>query len=236
MKCNEVIELSPLYLAGNLDPGRAAEFKAHLAACQDCARDLSLDARLRRAVLAEPLDGTAADLKIRRSIARQLRLRRMSIAVGIAAMLVAAVLVFPRVYRIATQGSAVYAAAAEDHRREVVEHARRNWVSQPDQVDALAARQGIASARAEIDGYRLEHAKLCRLNGRIFLHAVYSDGARGFSLFLRQPDGGHTSPVRVTVTGRECVAGFETSRAAAIVVADRASDAARFAQAAAAAL
>ena len=50
------------------------------------------------------------------------------------------------------------------------------------------ARDFPTTAPAAIAGYHMEHAKLCRLNGRIFLHVVYSDGSREFSLFLRQPD------------------------------------------------
>ena len=99
------------------------------------------------------------------------------------------------------------------------------------------SRLGIAvSAPASIDGYRLEHAKLCRLNGNVFLHAVYSDGSREFSLFLRQPDAQHPSPMCVTETGGEQIAAFETEHVTAIIVTDRRTDAAKFARAAAAVL
>ncbi len=237
MNCQESTELSPLYLSGELDPARAAAFAAHLDGCADCARDLDLDTRLRQAVLAEPVNTAASDLHIRRAIGRQARLRRISILAGIAAMLVIGIVV----YRAATRVAPLYAAAAQDHRREVIDHERRNWVSEPAQVSALASRLGISeTAPASIDGYRLEHAKLCRLNGRVFLHAVYSDGSREFSLFLRQPDSSrqpdsHASPLRITRSGSEQIAAFETAHVTAMIVTDR-SGAAQFAQAAAAAL
>ncbi len=236
MNCQELTELSPLYLSGELDRARAAAFAAHLDACPDCARAVEFDTRLRQAVLAEPLDRKidteACDLRIRGAIARQQRLRRIRMAAGLAAT----VLLGALLYRAATHATPVYAAAAQDHRREVADHERRNWVAQPDQMSALASRLGISeSLPAAIDGYRLEHAKLCRLNGRIFLHAVYSDGSREFSLFLREPDS-HASPVRITSSGGEQVAAFETAHVTALIVADRSSDAAEFARFAAAAL
>ena len=55
MNCNDVQELSPLYRAGELDAERAAALAAHLDGCRDCARDVELDERLRKAVLAEPV-------------------------------------------------------------------------------------------------------------------------------------------------------------------------------------
>jgi len=233
MNCNDAQELSPLYRAGELDPQRAAALAAHLAGCRDCARDVELDARLRQAVLAEPVDPAAADLAIRRRLVREARLRRVWIAAGVAAMLVAAFVVS----RAGAGSKAVYAAAAQDHRREVIDHEKRMWFSQPDQLDTLAARQGLSTtAPAAIAGYRLEHAKLCRLNGRIFLHVVYSDGSREFSLFLRQPDSQRFATVHVASSGGEQVAAFETAHASAMIVTDRASDAAEFARIAAAAL
>jgi anti-sigma factor RsiW len=233
MNCNDVQELSPLYRTGELDPERAAALIAHLAACRDCARDVELDERLRQAVLAEAVDTAAADLAIRRRLSREIRVRRLWIAAGVAAMLVVAFVV----NRALAGSKAVVAAAALDHRREVIDHERRIWFSEPDQLDALAARQGIsASAPTAIAGYRMEHAKLCRLNGRIFLHVVYSDGSREFSLFLRQPDSEGFTTVRVASSGGEQVAAFETGHALAMIVTDRASDAAEFARIAAAAL
>ncbi len=233
MNCNDVLELSPLYRSGELDAERAAAVAAHLDGCPDCARDVELDARLRRVVLAEPVDTASADLAVRRRIARETRLRRVSIAVGLAAMLIVALFI----YRGRTASDTVYAAAARDHRREVVDHERRPWVSQPDQMDSLASRQGISeSAPAAIAGYRVQHAKLCRLNGRIFLHVVYSDGSREISLFLRQPDSTQVVPVHVAGTGGQQVASFETAHVSAMIVTDRASDAADLARIAAAAL
>jgi anti-sigma factor RsiW len=235
MNCNDVLDLSPQYRAGELDAERAAAVAAHLNACPDCARDVELDARLRRVVLAEPVDTAAADVAIRRRLNREIRLRRVSFAAGIAALLLVGLGLM--MYRAGTGSKTIYAAAAQDHRREVIEHERRAWVSQPERWDALAARQGISpSAPSAIAGYHVEHAKLCRLNGRIFLHVVYSDGSREFSLFLHQPDSQRLTPVHVASSGGEQVAAFETAHVSAMIVADRATDAAEFARIAAAAL
>ena len=137
MNCNDAQELSPLYRAGELDAERAAALAAHLAGCRDCARDVELDERLSKAVLAEPVDTSRADLAIRRGIDSRISLLRVWIAAGVAAMLVVALVI-----SLASAGSkAVFAAAAQDHRREVIDHEKRTWFSQPDQLDALAARQ-----------------------------------------------------------------------------------------------
>ena len=233
MNCNDAQELSPLYRAGELDAERAAALAAHLAGCRDCARDVELDERLSKAVLAEPVDTSRADLAIRRGIDSQVRMRRVWIAASVAAMLVVAFFVS----RAGAGSKAVFAAAAQDHRREVIDHEKRTWFSQRDQLDALAARQGLSTAApAAIAGYHMEHAKLCRLNGRIFLHVVYSDGSREFSLFLRQPDSQGLTKVHLASSGGEQVAAFDTAHASAMIVTDRASDAAEFARIAAAAL
>jgi anti-sigma factor RsiW len=232
MNCIDVADLSPLYLSGELEAARAADFDEHVKGCADCAHDVELDRRLRRAVLAEPIDTASADCAIRRVTARRSRWRPVSIAAGIAATLVVGILI----YRAAARAAPIYAAAAQDHRREVIDHELRNWVTQPEQLIALASRLGISeSAPASIDGYRLEHAKLCRLNGRVFLHAVYSDGSREFSLFLCQPES-HGSPIRIEGSDGQKIAAFETAHVTAMIVADRADDAAGFAQAALAAL
>jgi hypothetical protein len=65
---------------------------------------------------------------------------------------------------------------------------------------------------------------------------VYSDGSREFSLFLHQPDSQRITPVHVASSGGEQVAAFETAHVSAMIVADRATDAAEFARIAAAAL
>ncbi|HTS77264.1 MAG TPA: zf-HC2 domain-containing protein [Bryobacteraceae bacterium] len=232
MNCTEVVELVPLYLADALDPRRAAEVVAHLHACSSCARFTETDSRLRGAMLAEPVDTANVDNHVRRRIGASVRFRRLTIGAGIAAALMLALFV----YRNFGGADPVYAAAALDHRREVVEHARRVWVSDPDAIAALAAREGIAPASIQafsIAGYRLEQAKRCRLNGLIFLHLVYADGSHEISVFLRQPGSDRRHAVETAEVGQECVGAFENGHVSGFVVVEqsrqRATELARYA-------
>ncbi len=85
-------------------------------------------------------------------------------------------------------------------------------------------------------GYRPEHGKLCRLNGRVFLHLVYTDGAHEFSVFLRERDAGVLpGEPRDSVNGRSLHAAdvgdehlgcFDTDRLRAMVVTDQPGEAA----------
>ena len=146
MNCQELTELSPLYLSGELDRARAAAFAAHLDACPDCARAVEFDTRLRQAVLAEPLDRKidteACDLRIRaqspassasgESGWQPASRRRSSSAPSSTAPQRTPPRSTPPRRRM--------------HRREVADHERRNWVAQPDQMSALASRLGISES------------------------------------------------------------------------------------------
>jgi anti-sigma factor RsiW len=255
MNCNDIIELAPLYVAGELDAKRAAEFDAHLRACPSCMRELEaqarLDARLREVLLADELDVSRVNRRVRELIAAestaglvpslQPKSRRwVTAAMGVAAALLlvaASYLVMPG------HVARVYADAATDHYLEVVEGQPRPWVTDPAKIAALAEQQGITSSvpLTLASGYHLERAKVCRLDGRFFLHAVYSDGTREFSLFLRPRDGrllpgairgiADGRILHASSVGSEHVSSFDTSRLTAMVVTDQPADAAlRFAK------
>lgn len=105
----------------------------------------------------------------------------------------------------------------------------RNWLSDPEAVEALAARQGIdAAALTQIrnSGLHLERGKICRLDGNLFLHLVFSQGGQQVSVFLRKA-GERPHGTRSIHTGAEDVAYFETSRVKALVVSNSPSSAAR---------
>jgi anti-sigma factor RsiW len=245
MHCSDISELAPLYVAGELDSTRAAEFDAHLKTCPVCMRELEaqarLDARLREVLLAEHVDVSGVNRRIREMIAAdtsgglvpkpQLRSGSWVTAVmGVAA----ALLVLAAGYLlIPVHVARVYADAAFDHRLEVVEHGPRPWLTDSAKIAALAQQQGISDPVPLVlaSGYHLERAKICLLDGRLFLHAVYSDGTREFSLYLRPRDG---EPMTGTIRGvadlrllRVCDAGgehlssFQTSRLTALVATDQ---------------
>jgi anti-sigma factor RsiW len=232
MNCNDRSDLSSRYSLGELDEARAADFADHLKRCPACASDQELDAQLHRAVIAESVNAGRVDGEIRTRIARAAHLRRLWVKAGIAAAVVIGLLI----YRYRPAPDSIYAAAAQDHQREVVDHQRRTWISSAPEISALAARQGLSTSDVDAisePGYHVDRAKLCRLNGRIFLHLVYSGGPREFSVFLRPPDHPRIAPVQIEGIGNECVATFETVHVTGLVVTAGSTDAAVIAQTAA---
>jgi anti-sigma factor RsiW len=250
MNCTDISELAPLYISAELDSQRAAEFDAHLKTCPTCMAELEsqarLDARFREALLADEVDVSRVNRRIRELIAaesfggtvRQVPPkpnRWLTAAMGIAAsllLLAAGYLLVPR------HVARVYADAATDHRMEVVEQQPRPWMTDPAAIAALGEKLGISdSVPLELaSGYRFERAKICRLDGRFYLHLVYSDGSQEFSLFLRQrgterlsgPIWGFANGrfLRASSAGSEHMASFETSHLMAVVATDQPAGAA----------
>ena len=252
MNCKELAELSPLYLAGELDEVRMAGFDIHLRTCPACATDIEqqkdLDALLCDAVLAEQIDTSSVDMLIRQTIQAQRESKfdpqsstsahRYWIAIA-AAIVLAAIAGLSYRYWPSPVVAPVYAAVVHDHQVEVVERARRPWVSDSAVIELLAAKQGVSeSALAAITpaNYHLERAKLCPLDGSTYLHLVYSDGAHELSVFVHQGDlaplsgatrGSANGRVLHTASvGHDYLAGFQSGRLTALVVTDQSAPAA----------
>lgn len=228
MNCTNVLELAPLYLTGELEPGRAEQVSAHLEACPSCAREIAqqrtFDSLLRRSVLAEPADSSRVERSVRQIIANESRRRWLGVAGIAAALLLAALGTWVALRQRAIP---VYAAAARDHRIEIVDGQPRQWFTDRTSIGSLARAQGVPDSAIDAmapAGYRLEKGKVCRLDGQLFLHLVYVNGAANFSIFLRRAGGGgrwHTES-----RGAEHVAGFEEHQLAALVVTEQGGDAA----------
>jgi negative regulator of sigma E activity len=79
-------------------------------------------------------------------------------------------------------------------------------------------------------GYRLVEGKLCRLDGRLFLHLVYANGLANFSVFLRRPDGkasvGTNRAILVATLGAEHIAAFDDTELSALIVTEQSGNAA----------
>ncbi len=205
MNCSEIAAATPLYRSGELYPAGAAAFAAHVAGCPECARDLreqeQRDDLLRAAILSEAVSTAAIYRRVRERIEAELDgAPRIGHAVGsgtqwrIAALAsIAALLLLAFAYRHWYGPSGVYAAAAADHRSEVVDAHWRPWLTDPAAISALAERTGVAPSAVLAlapPGYHLARAKRCALDGRPFLHLVYSNGAQEFSAYLRPRDAG----------------------------------------------
>ena len=250
MNCNEIAELAPLYSTKELDAPRMAAFRAHLSECAECAHAIeeqeALFSELREAVLSEPANTQPIETRVMRAIAEGRKpvwtlspLWRVASIAAAAAVLVAAVFLF----RVITNRpiARVYADAAEDHRDEVIQQQLRKWLTDQERISEMAERHNVSatllSSLAPV-GYHLSQARVCRLNGRSYLHLVYSagEGAQEYSLFLRKRDG-ETLPgrARAKVNGKEVfsatdgkdhVAGVQSSQLTAFVVTDLPGDAA----------
>jgi anti-sigma factor RsiW len=236
MICMDVWGLSSLYLSGELDAARTAEFRGHLETCPACAAEVEtmtqIDARLRDAIRSEPADTGVLDARIRQSIAPLSRRW-----IGLAASLAAAVVIAGIAYRLSGAPERVCADAAFDHRREVVDGQPRKWLSDESSIAALADRRGIAPAavlQLASAGFHLDRGKLCRLDGRVYLHLVYSENGSAVSVYLEPHEAQPVHDLRTVQTGSEHLAYFESERVSAIVVAEQSSEpAVRMAQAAA---
>jgi anti-sigma factor RsiW len=217
MNCKDIEELAPLYLSGEMEEDRKVLFHTHLAECRSCAVKMeqhrAMDARLRKALCAGLPDAGALERSVSRQIVRE-RSRRWMLAMAAAALLIAAVLG----YRM-LRPEKLYRDAALDHRQEVVEHQPRHWRTDLVEIEKLAARYELADVTALApEGYRLEHAKMCGIDGQPALHLVYTNGAREFSVFVRQ--GGDLEPLSAHSVGAEHLARFRTARHEAVIVTD----------------
>ncbi len=215
MNCRDIEEFGPLYLSGEMEEDRRALFQAHLAQCRRCAMEMdqhaALDARLRDAVSTELPDATMVVRSVRGRIVRR-RVWRFAAA---AAVLIAA-LVGYRTLRTDSV-SRLYADAALDHRLEVMEQQPRRWRSDPGEIEKLAARYELSNVGALAPaGYRLEHAKMCGIDGKPALHLVYTNGSQEVSVFVRARSEGDKA-LRAVHVGSEELVGFQTDRLEAVV-------------------
>jgi anti-sigma factor RsiW len=252
VNCRDIIRLAPLYISGELAGERADELDAHLRTCPTCIEEVErqarLDARLREVILAEETDVTEVDRRVRGLIAAEAKGHKLpafdprwrrwtTVAMGFTAALV----LFVVAYRsLGAHLPRVYADAATDHRLEVIEHQPRPWLTDPEQIALLAKQQAIAPTaldRIASGPYRLVRGKLCYLDRRVFLHLVFSDGTREFSLYLRPREAkARPGPVDEIANGKPlCTADFdqnhvasvETPEVVAFIVTDQSADAAR---------
>jgi anti-sigma factor RsiW len=237
MKCTDVRDLAPLYLTGELESARAEQLAAHVKFCPPCAVELgqqeAFDSLLRESLLAEHFDSSRVESKVRQSITRLSR-RRWTLALAGAAALFLLLLGVRTV--MSSRTIPVYAAAAQDHRMEIVDRQPRKWFTDRPSIEELARRQGVSGSSIDAiapAGYHLAQGKLCRLDGKIFLHLVYANDSESLSVFLRPTDG--ISAVHSETQGAEHVAGFQDRAVSALVVTEQSGDAAlRFARSAAA--
>ena len=228
MNCDELRHLAPLYLSGELTPQQRQSCDIHLQSCRECEEILeqqrTCDARL-VAILGNDVPNHSQIDRINRYIREHIaaaprsRKHRWLVPGAIAASLIAGIFcAYAWMTSFAVPPS--YAAAAQDHWAEVVEHEPRHWRSTPAEIQFLIAAGGLSSdqvAALAPTGYWLEQAKVCGIAGRRTLHLVFSNGTQQYSLYVR-PHRSAKERVRLIQHNAEEVAGFETGRFSVLVV------------------
>jgi anti-sigma factor RsiW len=234
MNCSDISKLAPLYLAGELEPARAETFSAHIRSCPACKREVgqqtAFDELLRTSVLAEHIDTWSIDQRVRAGIGAGQRnsRRRMFATAGLAAALLLVVIGY--ITMVSSRTKPIYAAAARDHRMEIVDRQPRKWFTDHASIERLAGHEGLSSSVAADfapAGYHLAQGKLCRLDGRVFLHLVYaedSNDAGNFSLFLRRADDASVRDIHANTFAAEHVAGFQRGPLQALIVTEQPGD------------
>src|ERR1700722_3356475 len=97
MNCSDISTLAPLYLTGELESDRSQTFSDHLRNCTACRRKLSedfaFDELVRTCVVAEHVDTSSIDRRVRERLGGSRRSsRRMILAAAIAAVLLVSII------------------------------------------------------------------------------------------------------------------------------------------------
>lgn len=186
--------------------------------------DEELDQRVRESVHSEALDTSRLEAAVRNQI--QEHPRHVPGWAVAAAALIATVLAANFSYRTFLKERAtppLCVAAAQDHKREIVNDDPRHWLTDLPAIQALAAKHSVppsAIAALNSTGYQLERGRLCFLDQQIFVHLVYNKDGREFSVYLRpRIDGSHfDASVREASVGSEEVAYFQSRALTAVFV------------------
>ncbi len=210
MTCQEFSRLTTEYLARALPEAQRAAYAAHAQSCAVCgaelAREEELDGLLRGVVTADTVAADRVNAAVRQRIGAEARVQRTRALQAMAAALVIGVAGWGAY--AALHVPAVYAQAAGDHRREVVDGQRRVWVSDLREIQTLGSRLGLAAVPVETlapAGHTFHHGRLCRLDGKLFLHLTYRSSESEISLFVQKPDTAPAALIgRDTVNGHSC--------------------------------
>ena len=240
MNCSEIQFLMPLYLSSELDATPMFDFELHLRQCAACARELEearrCDDLLRDAFNQQSLDADELRRRVRTQISKTKRrrflFRRPLYTLPIAASLLAAVALGIFTVLPGNSSQTVYAAARDDHYREVVEREPRPWRETPDEIKEFVREElGDADFLKHLtpDGYQLKQALHCILLHQPYVHLVYQNGARELSIFVRRRDAelpgaalevANGCALHAATINQFEVAGFQSEKYTVLVVSD----------------
>ncbi|HEX4227870.1 MAG TPA: hypothetical protein VHZ07_04320 [Bryobacteraceae bacterium] len=223
MNCRQITELKARYFCAELDYGDMREFEAHVLGCRECAETIAeereMDECIRAGILQDTPDTALLETRVRGAIRRQ-ALRGPLVGGAVAAALVL-FFALSRPFGSDWQNARLCDDAAGDHFAEIVRQDPRHWRFSASEIDSLAIQQGIKPyllAALASGEYRLERVKLCRLDGRIFLHAVYRSGRNRVSVYLRASPSANSEAISAMKRHGEYVASLGRAGILAIVV------------------
>lgn len=193
LRCADVLERLPEYMADALEPPQSDEVAAHLETCPECAMALATERRLDQLVtnaVNEAAPSSAAlQFRVAEHIADRPKARFPWWRMATVAASMASLVVGFAIWRGMTgyQVHLLCADAADDHKTEITEGQARRWRTAPQEISDLAKRElGSGDLPQKIEGQNLQlaRARVCKLRGSRFMHLVYGSGSREVSVFL----------------------------------------------------
>jgi hypothetical protein len=235
MNCENVQDLLPLYLAGELTGEELAAMQNHIEACEACAQSLSADRQLddvlRTAMLEHSPDVSAVLQRVHAEMAtpgwkRMLHVRSLRFAV-LAAMVVLVAVLGVSSFRAHQVQRTMALAAANDHYSDLVLLRHPDWAYQPQDVARFMLEkfpQQDLLAAITPQGALFEKVRLCNLGGTQYAHFVFRTGSTETSVFLipnaqagNKPDSIHLADAG---HGLE-VSGFSSAHMTGVVVGNK---------------
>lgn len=196
MNCENVQDLLPLYLSGELGGEDLAAVQLHLQTCEGCSKAISadreLDDALRAAVLEKSPDVSGVLLRVHDRMAtprwkRMLHLPSVRAVVFVAGVVLVAVLGLSMFRAHQAESTAALAAAANDHYSDLVLLRHPDWAYQPQDVAHFMKEQFAQPDLLSVitpRGASFEKVRLCSLGGTQYAHFVFSSGSTETSVFL----------------------------------------------------
>jgi len=193
LRCADVLDRLPEYLADALEPPQSDEVAAHLETCPECAMALATERRLDKLVshaVNEAAPSSAAlQMRIAEHISGRVIPRYQWWRLATVAAAISSIALGLAIWH-AVSGYQVHllcADAADDHHTEITMREARRWRATPQEISELVHRElGSTEVPQNIEGQHLSlaRARVCRLRGSRFMHLVYANGAREVSVFL----------------------------------------------------
>ena len=170
-------------------------------------------------------------------IQRRLFFLRQTKVLLIAAAFILAVLLGVAYLMISASSHIVYAAALDDHYEEVVKRASISGWHESTQEIRVFVQQELGDATFLDDltpsGYQLAQARLCNLDGNVYVHLVYRlvyrNDARQISIYIKRRDADlpgatvevvNNCPLHTVAINEFEITGFQSPKYTVLLVSD----------------